>query len=714
MDFLEKVKAIWLKVWHTIHPYLSAFHQRRKQIWKKYHIHKIFFLLILIVGLVAGIYLFYLAKQANVSTLKSSLSQVTTIYDKDDKQAGTLYGQKGSYVEIDKISPLIQKAVVATEDKRFYEHNGYDIKGIARAALGILTSGHITGGGSTITQQLAKNAYLTQKQTFDRKAKELFLAIEIEKKYSKDEILTMYLNNSYFANGVWGVEDACQKYFGHSAAQVNAGEAAMVAGMLKGPGIYNPIDNPENATNRRNTVLGLMVESKVITAADETTLKAVPVKSMLHDNYSNSDHGYKYPWFFDEVIREADELYGISESDLLNKGYKVYTTVDQKIQASMQETFNEADLFPANAEDGTPVQSASVAVDPATGGVLAVVGGRNEHVFLGFNRATQSRLAPGSTIKPLVSYTPALEAGMTPTSMVEDKLQDYYKDGTNLGGEYSGQMPMYKALANSTNMPAVWLLHKVGLDVGYKKAEEFGLTLSKEDKYYGLALGGLTTGISPLTMASAYTVFANDGKKVDAHFVREIVDSTGKVVASAKPETKTVTTKAVADDMTSMLQGVFSSGSGVNAQPDNYAMAGKTGTTETTFDIGTKYQWIVGYTPDIVIASWLGFDQTSGTHALESASGSLGGLARVYRSEANGILQYTKGTDFKVADVSADSAEKEKEKETTSSSASNSDAWSDFTKKVQEGADYWGGKVKDGLDSAGDSIRNFFGNLTGN
>lgn len=696
MDFLQKVKNKWLQFWHYIKPYLKAFHEKRKQIWKKYHIHKIFLLVTLTIILVSSIYLFYLAKQANVSTLESSLKQVTMVYDKDDDQAGTLYGQKGTYVELDKISEPLKKVVVATEDKRFYEHHGYDLKGIARAALGILTSGHITGGGSTLTQQLAKNAYLTQKQTFDRKARELFLAIEIEKNYSKDEILTMYLNNSYFANGVWGVEDASLKYFGKSASEITLGEAAILVGMLKGPGIYNPIDHLDNATARRKTVLSVLVSQDVITKEQAAQEEAVPIESMLNDAYDSSDKGYTYPWFFDEVIREAKEKYGISESDLLNKGYKIYTTLGQRIQRGMQDTFNDSSLFPENATDGTMVQAGSAAIDPETGGVFAVVGGRNEAVFLGFNRATMAQIPPGSTIKPLVSYTPALEKGMKPTDLIPNTKQDYYPEGNNIDNVYTEDIPMYDALAHSINMPAVWLLNEVGLNTGFQKAQEFGLNLKEEDKYYGLALGGLTTGVSPLTMAAAYGVFANEGERIEPYFIRKIVDSTGAVVGEASPKKTQVTTKEVADEMTGMLQGVFSSGTGVNAQPDGYTMAGKTGSTETSFGQGTKDQWLVGYTPDMVISSWMGFDNSSEEHYLTNTSSQ--GLAKVFKSEAENMLPYTDLTDFSVEDISQ---QQEKEENKKSS-------WDDFTDKVKEGAEYWGGKVKEGLDGAAESFWNFF------
>ena len=342
MDFqsiLRKIKAALISFWQWIRPYLGQFHRWRKRIWKKYHINKVILLLGLIVVLITSIYLFILAKQANVETLKSGLSQSTVIYDKKNEEAGTLYAQKGTYVELQAISPHIQDAVISTEDRNFYQHHGFDIKGIARAAVRMVLSGETSGGGgSTITQQLAKNAYLTLDQTFDRKAKELFLAIEIEKKYSKEEILTMYLNNAYFGNGVWGVQDASRKYFGVDASQVTISEAATLAGMLKGPGIYNPIDHPENANNRKNTVLSVMEENGKLTKEQYQAESQTDISQYLNDTYDNSESGYRYPYYFDAVIDEAVKEYGLDEADVMNKGYKIYTALDQDYQKQLEAT----------------------------------------------------------------------------------------------------------------------------------------------------------------------------------------------------------------------------------------------------------------------------------------------------------------------------------------------------------------------------------------
>lgn len=723
MDFQKiwvKFKSGLKKFWLWVKPYLVRFHHFRKRIWKKYHVNKIILLLMLIVALVSSIYLYILAKSVKVATLEDSLKQVTVVYDKDGDEAGSLsatYGQKGNYVELDKISQSIQDAVISTEDKNFYNHNGFDIKGIGRAALGLVTSGRIVGGGSTITQQLAKSAYLTLDQTFTRKAKELFMAIEIEKHYSKKEILEMYLNNSYFGNGVWGVQDAAEKYFGVNASEVTVGEAATIAGMLKGPSIYNPIDSAENATNRRATVLSLMVDNGKISKEQADAEGSIDITSLLHDNYVQDTSSYQYPYYFDAVISEAESKYNIKEADLLNKGYKIYTALDQNQQKAMQVTYQNDYLFPANAADGQMVQSGSVAVDPKSGGVTGLVGGRGEHVFRGFNYATQTQRSPGSSIKPLSVYTAALENGYKPDSVLKDQPLDYY-DVKNYDGTYSGEVPMYQALAQSLNAPAVWLLHEIGVKTGFEKAEQFGLKLADSDAYLGLALGGLEKGVSPMTMASAYTVFANEGKKQDAHLITKIVDSTGAIVVdNSDPDSTSVTTSKVADAMTSMMLGTFSSGTGISAQPAGYTMAGKTGTQEASFD-ATKNsdQWIVGYTPNIVIATWLGFDKTDENHYLEGSSSS--GVGPLFKAQAEALLPYVKQTQFSVADAYQTGGKVVAASEVGNSSSTtndNSDTdWSDTFSGIGDKLKEVGGQIKDGFNNVKDKAKDLWGSISGN
>lgn len=698
MDFKKiylSVKSQMVKLWQWFKPYWQKFRKWFKHVWKKFHLTKVILLLTLTVTLVMTVYLFYLAKTANIDTLKTGLEQVTTIYDDKNEEAGTLavYGAKGSFVKKDQISPYIIDALISTEDRRFYTHKGYDIKGIARAAVRRVVRGNNSGGGgSTITQQLAKNAKLSQEQTLTRKAKELFLAIEIEKEYSKDEILEMYLNKSYFGSGVWGVEDASKKYFGKSAKDVTLDEAAVLVGILKGPSIYNPIDNMDNAIARRDTVLSVMVDNEKL---DEKTAQDLMKQPLyLNDTYQPDHDSYRYPYYFDKVIDEAVRVTKLKDDDISNGGYKIYTSLNQQYQQGIDATFSNDSFFPPNASDGAMVQGASVALDPKTGGVKGIVGGR-DYQYRGLNRVTDSKLPPGSTMKPISVYTPALEAGYKPDDILQDKALDYY-DVQNYSRTYSDQVPMYEAVAQSLNAPAVWLMHEIGIDRGYKKTEQFGISLDEKDHYYGLALGGLTKGTTPLSMASAYSVFANEGVRKDPHFITKIEDPTGVIIyENQKAKSKRVTTPDVAEEMTSMLQSVFSSGTGVTAKPEGYTIAGKTGTTENvSVDGMSKDQWMIGYTPDIVIATWIGFDKSGPDHFLTGSSGS--NLAGIFKDESQRILAASPNTPFTVKDAS----QPEESEDDTLGNQING-----LGDKVKEGANSFGDKVKEGVGVLEDGIR---------
>ena len=710
--FLNTIKNYLIAFWQWIKPYLLRFHQWRKRVWKKYHVNKIILLLGLIAILIMSVYLFYLAKTTKVGELESGLREATVIYDKNGEEAGRISSQKGTYLDLENISPYVVDALISTEDRSFYSHHGFDIKGIARAGVRMVTRGNLSGGGgSTITQQLAKNAYLTIDQTFSRKAKELFLAIEIEKKYTKDEILAMYLNTSYYGSGVWGVQDAARKYFGVDAINLTVGQAATLVGLLKGPSIYNPLDDPEAATDRRNTVLSLMVDNGKLSQEIATQESQYAVADMLYDTYQQTDAGYQYPYYFDAVLNEAEREYDLDDEEVMNRGYKIYTSLDQNYQINMQETYAQDGNFPPNAEDGTLVQSASVALDPRTGGVQALVGRRGDHTFRGYSFATDMKRSPGSTIKPLSVYAPALESGYLPDSILRDEPQEYYK-AKNYSDTYAGEVPMYQAVAQSLNLPAVWLLHEIGLDKGYNKAKEFGLPLTKSDKYWGVALGGLEHGASPMTMAGAYGVFANGGTLYKPHLITKIVDSTGAVIVdNTQPRGKQIISQETADQMTSMLLGTFSNGTAVSANPAGYTVAGKTGTTETNFD-ATKNndQWIVGYTPDVVISTWLGFEKTSEKHYLSGTSGETAGL--VFKAEAERILPYTQGTQFAVADaywtggkmMAADAVE-----QPTDGAVEEKTEWQKeidrFSDEVKEGLQKFGEKVKEGTKDLMREIR---------
>ena len=615
-----------------------------RRFWRRFHLTKILLIIGLGFSLLTGGYLFYLAKTTNVKDLQNALKATTIIYDKNGDQAGSLTGQKGTYVELDAISENLQNAVVATEDRSFYKNSGINY---GRFFLAILTLGR-SGGGSTITQQLAKNAYLSQDQTVERKAKEFFLALEINKKYSKKEILTMYLNNAYFGNGVWGIEDASKKYFGVSASQLSLDQSAVLAGMLKGPEIYNPLYSVENATNRRNTVLQNMVAAGYIDQATADQSAAVDIHGQLVDAYEGKSEDYRYPSYFDAVINEAVNEYGLTEEDIVKNGYRIYTELDQNYQASMQVIYDNTALFPV-AEDGTRAESGSVALDPKTGGVRALVGrvGSDQNPgFRTYNYATQAARSPGSTIKPLVVYSPAVAAGWSTNKELDNSTTQYgsYEVNNYAGIQSSPTVPMYQALAESLNLPAVATANELGLDTVFEYGKKFGLNMDKVDKSLAVALGaGVTT--NPMQMAQAYGTFANGGVMNDAHLITKIENASGQVVKSHSQKSTRVLSGSTTDKMTNMMLGTFSNGTGVNAAPYGYTMAGKTGTTETSFNKDLSGdQWVIGYTPDVVISQWLGFPTTDEGHYLTDSSA--GTASEIFRNVASSVLPYTDGTQF--------------------------------------------------------------------
>ena len=615
-----------------------------RRFWRRFHLTKILLIIGLGFSLLTGGYLFYLAKTTNVKDLQNALKATTIIYDKNGDQAGSLTGQKGTYVELDAISENLQNAVVATEDRSFYKNSGINY---GRFFLAILTLGR-SGGGSTITQQLAKNAYLSQDQTVERKAKEFFLALEINKKYSKKEILTMYLNNAYFGNGVWGIEDASKKYFGVSASQLSLDQSAVLAGMLKGPEIYNPLYSVENATNRRNTVLQNMVAAGYIDQKTADQSAAVDIHGQLVDAYEGKSEDYRYPSYFDAVINEAVNEYGLTEEDIVKNGYRIYTELDQNYQASMQVIYDNTALFPV-AEDGTRAESGSVALDPKTGGVRALVGrvGSDQNPgFRSYNYATQAARSPGSTIKPLVVYSPAVAEGWSTNKELDNSTTQYgsYEVNNYAGIQSSPTVPMYQALAESLNLPAVATANDLGLDTVFEYGKKFGLNMDKVDKSLAVALGaGVTT--NPMQMAQAYGTFANGGVMNDAHLITKIENASGQVVKSHSQKSTRVLSGSTTDKMTNMMLGTFSNGTGVNAAPYGYTMAGKTGTTETSFNKDLSGdQWVIGYTPDVVISQWLGFPTTDEGHYLTDSSA--GTASEIFRNVANSVLPYTDGTQF--------------------------------------------------------------------
>lgn len=460
----------------------------------------------------------------------------------------------------------------------------------------------------------------------------------------------MYLNHAYFGNGVWGVEDASQKYFGVPASDLTVEQAATIAGMLKGPEIYNPYYSLEYATNRRDTVLQAMVDAKYIDQPLADMAMTIDMASQLNDTYAGKQSNYNYPSYFDAVVAEAINRYGLKESDIINNGYRIYTEMDQNSQASMQLIFDDESLFPVSPYDGSLAQGASVAMDPKTGGVRALVGRVNsseDQGFRSFNFATQSSRSPGSTIKPLVAYAPAVAAGWAIDKELDNHTETY-GDYTlhNYDHSTSETVPMYQALAQSWNLPVAAIVNELGVDTAFEYGKKFGLDLSKTDKVLGMAIGsGVST--NPFEMAEAYTTFANGGIRSDAHLITKIETASGKVLAEHKTKQTRVINQSVANKMTSMMLGTFTNGTGIYADTYDYTLAGKTGTTETTFDAAlVNDQWVIGYTPDLVISQWMGFEKTDEQHYIDASEYWKSSV--VFQAVGNAILPYTAGTEFSV------------------------------------------------------------------
>lgn len=634
----------------------QSFKEAFVRFWRKKHLTQILLLLLLTIILLTILFFAFLAATANVETLKEGLRQSTVIYDKDGDAAASLAANRAEGANIEELPDYVGNAVVAIEDERFYKHNGFDIKGIARAFFSNLFAGRITGGGSTITQQLAKNALLSPEQTYKRKAEELFLAVEIEKNYKKNDILQMYLNQVYFGSGAWGIEQAANKYFSKTPQEITISESALLAGLLQSPSALDPYNHYERAMERRNVVLGKMKEHKMI--SEQEYKDAVNEKIELKEG-TRSKQERKYPYYVDAVLDEAINKYGLTQEEIFTRGYKIYTEMDQNLQSSLENVYDRDSIFPPGM-NGEIVQSGAVLMDPQTGGVRGLVGGRGEHVFRGFNRATHIKAQPGSTLKPLAVYTPALEEGYSPTSMLKDEPVTY-GDYTpaNASGKYSGEVSMYKAVEESINVPAVWLLNEIGLDKGLDALDRFGIPLEKEDEYLGIALGGMRKGISPLKLAEAYATFPNGGKRQDAHLITKIVGPTGSIIAERERKTVKVTTKTISNQMTSMLLNVVESGTGSATKIEGVQLAGKTGSTQLPYnDInGTKDQWFVGYTPNLVGAVWLGYDQTDREHYLSKSSSET--AVPVFRAIMEESLPYMEEDQFSTKSVNEKLAKKE-------------------------------------------------------
>jgi len=557
-------------------------------------------------GVVAGV-VFSVAKDTpDLNSIDlDSYSVTTSILDKDGNSMGNLHaGENRVPVDFDEISPNAVNALVAIEDQRFYTHNGVDPIRIGGAMIANIKAGGIVQGGSTITQQLTGLVFLDRtEKSYTRKLKEAILSMEVEKEYSKDEIITHYLNRAYFGGGAYGIEAAAEYFFAKHASELTVPEAAMLAGCIQNPSKWSPIGFPENALKRRNLVLDQMAECEFITKEEAEQYKATEIQlSEVRVTAKENNGATPYQSFINHVIEEALVALELEDNDkaLYTGGYIIHTTMDPAVQRRMEEVFNNDANFPNES-----IQAAMVVTDPETGEVRGIMGGRHQEAARELNRATQSFRQPGSSFKPVAVYAPAFEAGYGPGTVVDDYPKDYSGHVfQNSNRTYNGLTTIRKGIVSSLNVVAVKTMEMTGIDECYKFAKSLGFSkMTDNDRNLSTALGGLTTGVSPLELAGAYGTFANNGVYIEPYAITKITDQNGKVLWEHKTEKKPAMSEQSAYLLTSCLTDAATSGTGSAAKVSGHQTAGKTGTTSDNKDA-----WFAGYTKHYVGVVWIGYD----------------------------------------------------------------------------------------------------------
>lgn len=558
--------------------------------------------LVMVVGVGCGFLTATLNTKQDLEDVRPAAS--SQIYYSDGTELASVHSEENRVpVEFNQIPQNLKDAFVAVEDARFYEHAGVDPRGIMRAVWVNLTRRGVAEGGSTITQQLAKNAYLTQDRTFKRKVQEMFLALQLERKYTKDEILGLYLNQIYFGQGAYGVQAAAKTYFGKDVKDLTLNECAMLAGIPKSPNYYSPLNNLQAAQERKATVLDQMAKYGYISSS--TAEKTKKEDLALAKPQSHKDNGVA-AYFVDYVTQQMIEKYGADA--VYQDGLKIYTTLDKSAQEAAEAAMQNLPNYSTDGNGNKQPQGALVAIEPQTGKILAMVGGRGTDQF---NRATLAERQPGSAFKPFV-FAAALIDGKTPDTVLDDKpLKIGSWEPQNYSRNFSGKVTMRYVAENSLNVPTVALAQDVGMDKVIDVAEKMGITTfvkegSVNDRNLAVSLGGMTKGVTPLELTSAYGTLANGGIHVQPIAIIRVVDRNGKELESHESgEAKQAMSSSVANELTSMLMGVIARGTGTGANIGKPA-AGKTGTTSDYHDA-----WFVGYTPKVVAGVWVGCDDNS-------------------------------------------------------------------------------------------------------
>ena len=551
----------------------------------------------------------FLVASANIPSNLPDIQPALTshIYDIKGNEIAVVHAEEDREpVKSEEIPENLKKAFLATEDVRFYQHIGIDYRGVMRAMWENITHRAVAEGGSTITQQLARNAYLNQERTFSRKIQEMFLALKIEHRHTKEEILEMYLNQIYFGRGVYGIQAASKYYFNKNVKDLDLNECAMLAGIPKSPNHYSPLNNLEEAQKRKAVVLQQMAKYGFISSS--TAQKTA--KQEIHLVQSAPKEVGDAHYFIDYVMQTIIDKYG--DDGLYKGGLKIYTTIDMDIQRAAEAAMKN--LPEMNEANGIKQpQGALVAIEPHSGYIKAMVGGRGTDMF---NRAALAERQPGSAFKPFV-YAAALESGYTPDSIVADTpFTKYGWNPQNYDRSFYGSVPLSAVCAQSLNVATVRVADDIGIDKVIRYARDMGISTlvlegERNDVNLSTALGGITRGVTPLELTSAYCTFANKGIYAKGTPIVKVLDKDGNVLEEYPnpASSRRVLKEENAANLDSMLQGVVSHGTGTRANIGGH-VAGKTGTTSEYHDA-----WFVGYVPDLVVGVWIGTDdnQTMGT-----------------------------------------------------------------------------------------------------
>lgn len=569
-------------------------------------------------------------------------SQTSSVYDSQGNLLSTLSGDKTlHYLASDDIPKHVKNAFICTEDKKFYYHRGVDYKAVVRAALSFIKNREITQGGSTITQQLSRNIFLSHEVSWERKAKEIFIAQQLEKKYDKKQILEYYINNIYFANGNYGIEAASIGYFNKGVDELSLSQIAFLCSIPNNPTLYDPIDHIENTLKRRDRILKQMYADEYITKKEyQEALKEEITLDIPVDKRSNyvetfvyycatralmEKNGFEFRYNFSSDKERAtydeayNSAYATTQKTLFTSGYQIYTSIDLDMQAKLQKAVDEqlADFTDVTDDGVYKLQASASCIDNSTGLVTAIVGGRTQD-FSGYtlNRAYQSHRQPGSAIKPLIVYTPILEEdyNYTADTIVSDTK---IKDGpSNSGDSYEGDITLRRAVAKSKNTVAWNLFKELTPKKGLSYLTKMEFSKIVDDDYYlPSALGGFTKGTSSVEMSGGYATLANGGIFRTPTCIVLITDSNGKTVYKPKEKGTQVYEERASYAMTDLLQSVMTEGTGRSLRLDNMPSAGKTGTTNDNKD-----GWFAGYTPYYTASVWVGYDIPKKLSGLQGAS----------------------------------------------------------------------------------------------